>query len=179
MYILSIVGIVIAVIVIVLLLLASIAPKNYHVERSVVIDQPIKKVYNYLRFIKNQDEWSPWKKRDPNIKQTYTGTDGEIGFMVSWESNHKQVGSGEQEIKVLVSPTRIDSELRFFKPWKSQSDGFFILTEINPDKTEVTWGFEGTHKIPANIFGLFFNMDKAVGKDFEEGLSELKRILEN
>jgi hypothetical protein len=179
MYILTIIGIVLVIIVFVLLLLMLIAPKRYHIERSVVIDRPIKEVYNYLRFIKNQDDWSPWKKRDPTMKQTFTGVDGEVGFIVSWDSDHKQVGSGEQEVKILVSPTRIDSELRFFKPWKSQSNGFFILNEINPDKTKVTWGFEGIHKIPVNIFGLLYNMDKAVGKDFEQGLTELKKILEN
>ncbi|MFC7358552.1 SRPBCC family protein [Jejudonia soesokkakensis] len=179
MYILTIIGMVVAIVVVAIILLALIAPKKYHVERSMIIKRPVKEIYKYLRFIKNQDEWSPWKKRDPEMKQTYIGTDGEVGFISKWDSNHKQVGSGEQEIKFLVSPTRIDSELRFFKPWKSKSNGFFILTEINPEKTEVTWGFEGTHKIPANVFGLFFNMDKAVGKDFEEGLSELKRILEN
>lgn len=57
------------------------------------------------------------------------------------------------------------------------SQGFFDLEETN-GKTKVTWGFYGTHKVPVNVMMLFFNMDKAVGKYFEEGLSDLKIELE-
>jgi hypothetical protein len=42
----------------------------------------------------------------------------------------------------------------------------------------VTWGFSGKNKFPFSIMMLFMNMDKAVGKDFEEGLDNLKSILE-
>jgi hypothetical protein len=42
----------------------------------------------------------------------------------------------------------------------------------------VTWGFSGKNKFPVSIMMLFMNMDKTVGKDFEEGLSSLKAQLE-
>ena len=164
-------------ILVVFYVITLIAPKNYKVSRSIEISRPIGEVYEYLRFIKNQDYWSPWKKRDPDMKQTDTGVDGTIGFMVHWDSDHKQVGSGEQEIASLEKNKRIESTLRFLKPFKSISQGFFDLEETN-GKTKVTWGFYGTHKAPINVMMLFFNMEKAVGKDFEEGLSDLKIELE-
>lgn len=40
------------------------------------------------------------------------------------------------------------------------------------------WGFYGVSKFLMNIMMLFMNMDKVVGKDFEEGLVKLKIILE-
>ena len=52
-----------------------------------------------MLLIKNQEYWSPWAERDPNMKRTYTGIDGEIGFVSAWKSDHKQVGSGEQQLK--------------------------------------------------------------------------------
>ena len=81
-------------------------------------------------------------------------------------------------MKRLVPNESIHTQLRFFKPWKSQSDAYFKLA--NKDQgTEVTWGFNGRNKFPFNIMMLFMNMDKAVGGDFEEGLSSLKNNLEN
>ena len=69
--------------------------------------------------------------------------------------------------------------MRFYKPWKSQSDAYLTTRAIDQNKTEVVWGFKGVNKMPSNIFFLFFNMDKTVGKDFEEGLNDLKQILES
>jgi len=61
-----------------LLLLAAIAPKNYNVSRYIEIKRPKNEAFNYLKSLKNQDEWSPWAKRDPNMHQEFTGTDGQV-----------------------------------------------------------------------------------------------------
>ncbi|WP_115461405.1 SRPBCC family protein [Winogradskyella aurantiaca] len=164
-------------IVVLIIFLIAIAPKTYHVHRSINIDRPVEDVFQYLKFLKNHDDWSPWKKKDPNMTQTYTGTDGEVGFVAHWEGN-KDVGVGEQEIKKIIENERIDSQLRFFKPWESESDAYINVEQENKATTRVTWGFSGVNKIPFNVFFLFFSMDKTVGKDFEEGLSNLKVILE-
>lgn len=158
-------------------LLGLIAPKNYDVKRSIVIDRPVHETFRYLKIIKNQDHWSPWKQKDPNMKQTFTGTDGEVGFVSRWEGN-KDVGVGEQEIKRIIENDVIETELRFFKPWKSVSDGYLKVESEDNGKTKVIWGFVGKTPFPFNIFMMFFNMDKTVGKDFEEGLESLKQILE-
>lgn len=157
-------------------LLAMIAPKSYDVSRSIVINKPLADVYNYLKFIKKQDEWSPWAEKDPNMDKTYTGTDGEVGFISAWVGN-KDVGSGEQEIIALKENVEVTSQLRFFKPWKSQSDAYLRVMEESGG-TKVVWGFYGKNKFPISIMMLFMNMDKAVGGDFEYGLSKLKKVLE-
>jgi len=160
-----------------IVLLGTIAPNSYNVSRSVVVDRPVHETFRYLKMVKNQDNWSPWKQKDPNMTQSFSGTDGEIGFVSKWEGN-KDVGSGEQEILRIVENDIIETELRFFKPWKSQSDAYLKVDSVDNGKTRVTWGFSGKNKFPTNIFFLFFNMDKTVGKDFEEGLESLKNILE-
>ncbi len=160
-----------------ILILALIAPKTYDVSRSIEIDKPKKEVFENLRFLKNQDSWSPWNKKDPNMEKKFTGTDGEVGAMSHWIGN-KDVGEGEQEITKIVDGERIESELRFLKPWKSTSDAYLTTEEVASDKTRVTWGFSGKNKFPFSIMMLFMSMDKMVGKDFEEGLSSLKSTLE-
>ncbi len=82
-------------IVVLLILLLIIASKNYHVQRSIVVDRPVNEVFNYIKFIKNQDEWSPWKKRGLNMFQNFDGTDGEVGFI----SKGEEIGMSEQENK--------------------------------------------------------------------------------
>ncbi|TXE10084.1 SRPBCC family protein [Seonamhaeicola algicola] len=163
--------------VVIFTILALIAPKKYHVFRSIEIEKPLTDVFNYLKFIKNQDAWSPWKKKDPDMDQDFEGVDGEVGFISRWNGN-KDVGSGEQEIKRIVKDNIVESELRFFRPWKSESDAYLKVEYLTDNKTKVVWGFSGKNKFPFSIFMLFFNIDKAVGKDFEEGLTELKTILE-
>ncbi len=161
----------------IILILAIIAPKSYDVNRSIVISKPRSEVFDYLRYLRKMDEWSPWAKKDPNMEQKFTGTDGEVGAISYWNGN-KEVGEGEQEIKAIDPGKRIDGELRFMKPWKSQSDCYLITEDASGNGTKVTWGFKGKNKFPMSIMMLFMNMDKAVGKDFEEGLSNLKTKLE-
>lgn len=161
-----------------LLILAAIAPKKYRVTRSTTINKPLVEVFDYIKHVKNQDHWSPWKKRDPNMSQEFIGQDGQVGFISKWDSDHKQVGSGEQEIISIDDNQRMETALRFLKPFKSVSTAFFETRDLGNGQTEVVWGFYGNNKFPFSIFMLFMNMDKAVGRDFEEGLSELKRILE-
>lgn len=165
-------------IVVLLLVLAAIAPKNYNVSRSIEINKTKSVVFDYLKSLKKQDEWSPWGKRDPNMKKKFTGTDGEVGAISYWKGN-KDVGEGEQEITKIVEGDSIESELRFLKPFKSTSDAYIITKEVEQDRTKVIWGFSGKNKFPMSIMMLFMSMDKAIGKDFEEGLASLKEILEN
>ena len=168
---------IITIIVAALVILNFAAPKRFDLNRNIEINASVSTVYNYLKYIKNQDDWSPWKKKDPDMHQEFEGTDGEIGFISRWKGN-KDVGEGEQELKHLVENESVLSELRFFKPWKSESDAYLHLKDMNGNTTRVTWGFSGRNKFPFNIFMLFFNMEKSVGKDFDEGLTSLKSILE-
>ena len=158
--------------------LAVIAPRHYEVHRSIIINRTLPDVFNYLKHIKNQDQWSPWKKKDPNMKQEFVGTDGQVGFIAKWDGN-KEVGLGEQEIINIIENDRVEARLRFFKPWKSESDAVTKVEDLGGGQTKVTWGFLGKNKVPANIFMMLYNVDKHVGKDFEEGLASLKEILES
>lgn len=158
--------------------LAVMAPREYEVKRSIVIDKARPEVYEYLRFLRNMEHWSSWSRKDPNMEHQYRGTDGEVGAISVWKGN-REVGVGEQEITGLVSNERIESRLRFFKPWKSESDAFIHLEEVSPGTTRVEWGFKGRSQLPFSIFMLFINMDRMIGKDFEEGLDALKEELES
>lgn len=165
-------------IVVLIAILAALAPKTYNVSRSIEISRPKAEVFDYLKYLKKQDEWSPWAKRDPNMEQKFTGVDGQVGAISYWKGN-KEVGEGEQELTKIVDGERIESELRFLKPWQSMSDAYLVTEAIDDNSTKVTWGFSGNNKFPMSIMMLFMNMDKMIGKDFEEGLASLKQKMEH
>lgn len=159
-----------------LIILVLIATKSYNVSRSITVNKSLPDVFLYLKFLKNQDNWSPWAEKDPNMNKTFTGKDGEVGFVSAWVGN-KEVGEGEQEITGIVENIVLESQLRFLKPFKSTSDAYLKVEEVK-EGTKVIWGFSGENKFPVSIVMLFMNMDKAIGKDFEYGLNKLKGILE-
>ncbi len=162
--------------VLLLVVMHVMAPKNYQVERKIVVTAQIDTVFKSLCSLKEQQVWSPWAEMDTNMKVEYRGVDGEIGSVTHWVGN-EDVGEGEQEIMKIEGNTDIETELRFLKPFKSTSIGFFKLKELE-NKTEVTWGFRGEHVFPTTIIMLFMDMEKQVGPDFEKGLSKFKAYIE-
>ncbi|WP_394750648.1 SRPBCC family protein [Spongiimicrobium salis] len=164
-------------IVALVVLLGIIAPSKYNVFRTIEIAKPKAEVFEYLKYLKNQQQWSPWEKKDPNMEKKFTGTDGEVGAVSYWNGN-KDVGEGEQEITKIIEGKRVEGQLRFLKPWKSTSDCYLEVEDNASGGTKVTWGFSGKNKFPFSIFMLFFSMDKTVGKDFEDGLQSLKSLME-
>lgn len=159
------------------LIAALIMPKDYAVEKEVTINRPKEQVFNYLKSLKNQDNWSVWYSKDPNIKKNFTGTDGTVGFTSMWDGND-DVGKGEQEITKIEEGSRIDTELRFIEPFESKSNAYMIAEPIDSNSTKVKWGFTGSMPIPMNVMLPFMGIEKSVGKDFQDGLSNLKGILE-
>lgn len=164
-------------IIAVLVIIGLIAPTNYAVEREIAINKPKAEVFEYVKSLKNQDNWSVWSKRDPNIKKTFRGQDGTVGFISAWEGND-EVGKGEQEITKIIYGERIDSDLRFEKPFESISPTYLITESVSDNETKVKWGFSGKSPFPLNIMMLFMNMEESIGKDFDDGLTNLKGILE-
>lgn len=165
-------------IIAVLVIIGLIAPTNYAVEREIAINKPKAEVFEYVKSLKNQDNWSVWSKRDPNIKKTFRGQDGTVGFISAWEGND-EVGKGEQEITKIIDGERIDSDLRFEKPFESISPTYLITESVSDNETKVKWGFSGKSPFPLNIMMLFMNIEESIGKDFDDGLTNLKGILEN
>lgn len=171
-------GITILVIILVPLVAALFIPKEYSLERSVLINQPSDSVFAFLVMLKNQEQFSVWEKMDPAMKKEYRGTDGTVGFVSAWDSKMGDVGSGEQEIKSIIPGERIDYTLRFFKPFKSVSDAWIVTEPAGDSVTAVKWGFAGSMNYPFNVMRIFMNFEEAIGKDYEKGLASLKDILE-
>ncbi|MBI2281753.1 MAG: SRPBCC family protein [Bacteroidetes bacterium] len=170
--------IVIAIIIAIPLIIALFVEKDYAVEREITINKPKQEVFDYVKFLKNQDNFSKWATMDPNMKKTYRGTDGTVGFVSAWESDDENVGVGEQEIKKIAEGERIDFELRFIKPFEATEPAFMSTESVSENQTKVKWGFSGHMNYPMNIMMLFMDFEKMIGDDLQTGLSNLKTVLE-
>jgi uncharacterized protein YndB with AHSA1/START domain len=175
MKILKRIGLGLLAIIAILLIVALFLPKEMHVRREVTIARPRAEVFNYIRYIKNQDNYSKWNMEDPNMKKSYRGTDGTPGFVYSWESD--KMGVGEQEIEKITDGERMNMQLRFVKPFKSVAAAYMTTTDAGAGQTRVEWAFEGHHNWPMNLMGAL--MSGRVGDDLQTGLNNLKKNLES
>jgi len=170
--------VVLILIVAIVLIAAYFMPKKYVVEREITINKPVDSVFNYVRSLKNQNEFSVWANMDPKMKSTYTGTDGAVGSISAWESNVKEVGVGEQEITKIDEGKRIDFALRFKKPMEDTAVGFMSTESVAGNQTKVKWGINGVIPYPMNIMLPMMKMDQMIGNDLQKGLENLKTKLE-
>ena len=163
------------ILVVLLLIVALFIPKNFSYEKSVTIKAPIDSVWNNVNSLTALDKWSPWNDYDPQMKKEMTGMDGTVGAMQSWESNI--VGSGSQKIETIERPTLLETQLNFYKPHKSYGKAYVKLV-TEGSGTKATWGMTGHMPYPMNLLQVFMNMEKMMGKDWDNGLSKLKKLSE-
>ena len=149
---------------------------QYNLKRTVVVDADKETVKNYMGDFENFQEWSPWAEMDEEMEIEISGEAGTVGSSYEWEGN-EDVGEGVMTI-TEVSEDTVKIKLKFEEPFESESPTYYAFKDVD-GKTEVTWYMEGEMSYPWNIMGLFVNMEEAIGKDFEKGLSKLKSKVES
>lgn len=157
-------------IIILLLIVALFVPKDFKAEAQIIINKPEQEVFNYVKYIKNQDNYGKWQLMDPGMDKSYEGTDGTVGFIYKWDS--KELGKGSQKITKVTEGEKIETELFF--GFGDPAHSYLITEDLGGNKTKIIWGITGRSVYPFNLMHLFFNMDS----DFEEGLNTLKKVLE-
>jgi hypothetical protein len=168
----------IAIVVAIFFILAAITKSEYTVTREIIIGQSKRDVFNYIKYLKNQDNYSVWVMMDPGMTKEYQGIDGTVGFSSAWNSDNKKVGRGEQVITAITDTGQLDTEIHFIKPFEGRAKASMKTGNVSPGKTQVIWTFTSKMAYPMNIMLLFMNMDKMIGGDLETGLSNLKNVLE-
>jgi hypothetical protein len=166
----------IAVIILVFLVVVALQPADFRITRSTTIAAPADVVFTQVNDFHKWDAWSPWAKLDPAMKQTYDGTPAGVGAIYSWVGN-KDVGEGRMTITQSRPGELVGIKLEFLKPFAQVNNTEFAL-KPDGDKTAVTWSMNGTNNFMAKGFGLFMNLDKMVGGDFEKGLAQMKLVAE-
>ena len=146
------------------------------IEKSIEIRKNSNLVFDYLKFTKNQDNFSVWNMTDPGMDKKYQGTDGTVGFIYSWDSTIKNVGAGAQKITGITDGKSIDYEIKFLRPMQNTGKSRFEIISTGLGVSTVRWIFDSPSKFPMSLFTPIFK--RMLGKDIEKGLANLKAILE-
>src|SRR5690606_28359595 len=165
--------IVLLVIIAIPFIVALFVPKQFANEGQVVINKPIHEVFDYIKYVKNQDNFGVWQLSDPDMNTTEEGEDGTVGFKYSWDS--EKLGKGAQVITNIVEGERMESDMFFLDFDDRPNKAYISVEEQAPGQTLVKWGISGKTPYPWNLMSLLHNMDN----DFNEGLANLKEILES
>jgi effector-binding domain-containing protein len=170
----SFLGISLVIVVLIILIAGFMQPKDLSIERSVSINASHNVVFNQIKFFKNWTNWSPMVDKEPNIKISYLGLDGQFGSSFQWKSD--DLGEGEVSNTGIFN-NRLDYNVQFISPWESNADGSFITEDLGNNNSKVTWKMVKHGTFPFNAFNYF--IEKIIGKDFENGLSLLKKYAES
>jgi uncharacterized protein YndB with AHSA1/START domain len=169
-------AIIVVVLIAALLVYAATRPDTFRVQRTANINAPPEKIFALINDLHGWDAWSPYEKKDPLMKRTYSGAVQGTGAVYAWEGN-REVGTGRIEITESTSPSRVLLNLHMIKPFEGYSVVEFTLEPVG-GSTKVTWSIRGAMPFFSRVVGLFINMDRMMGRDFDTGLANLKTAVE-
>ena len=174
-----IVLLVIILAILTLLVVASLRPPTFRIERSTRIAAPMVQVAELIDDFRQWGKWSPWEHLDPTMTRTFSGAQSGVGAVYEWESKGK-AGAGRMEITEMRAGAErglIAIKLDFLKPFKASNTAEFTMTPTDAG-TDLNWAMFGPSPFVSKLMGLFMDFDKMVGKDFEAGLAALKKNAE-
>jgi uncharacterized protein YndB with AHSA1/START domain len=166
----------IAALIILVLALAQQKPDTFRVERSTTINASPERVFELINDFRHFSEWSPWEKLDPDMTRTLTGPASGTGSVYEWSGNGK-AGAGRMEIVESVPSSRVTMRLNFLRPFKSQSTAEYSIQPLS-GTTKITWAMHGPSPLVSKVMQVFMSMDTMIGKDFDEGLANIKHVAE-
>jgi len=148
-------------------------PSTVHVERRTIIAAPAAAVFPYVNNYRLFNAWSPWAKKDPDTRYTFSGPESGVGAKLGWAS--KAMGDGSQEIVESETDRRVKVALDFGGMGKATAT---YTLQAEGGGTQVTWGFDEDfgNNLLARYFGLL--LERFIGEDYEQGLANLKAVVE-
>jgi len=159
----------------VVLVIASRRPDRFEIARTARISAPAERLFPMINELVVMNSWNPYALREKGGTASYSGPPSGRGARFDFSGGKS--GSGSIEIMEAAPSTRVTMRLAMVKPFKADNTVVFSLAPQGP-ATDVTWAMSGLQPLMAKVMTLFIDCDRMVGKDFEEGLANLKRLAE-
>ncbi len=174
--IIAVIAVVLGLAIAIVLIIAATKPNSFSVQRATLVKAPAEEIYPFINDFHQWGSWSPYEHKDPAMKRTYSGAASGKGAVYAWDGD-RNVGSGRMEILDASTPAKIVIKLDFFTPFEGHNTAEFTMLPQG-NATNLTWLMHGPAPFMAKIMHMFMNIDRMVGKDFEIGLANLKRLTE-
>jgi hypothetical protein len=169
---------ILASVIIVFCAIVAMQPNDFKVSRSSMIIASPDKIFEQINDFHQWNNWSPWAKIDPNSKTSFDGANQGEGSIMIWDSENQEVGKGRMKIVDSTPNTFIKIQLNFEEPMAGESFVEFNIDKKNDTQNELTWTMYGTNNFIGKAMGLIFDCDTMIGKKFEEGLNNIKTLVE-
>ncbi|HWV90762.1 MAG TPA: SRPBCC family protein [Burkholderiales bacterium] len=166
-----------AAVIVVFLIVVALQPSDFRIERSATMRAPAPAAFAQVNDFQNWQAWSPWEKVDPALKRQYDGPKAGTGAVYAWQGN-KDVGEGRMTIMESRPAEVVRIKLEFFKPFAATNTAEFSFKPAGADTTAVTWSMAGQNTFLSKAISLFIDMDRMVGGMFDQGLTQMKAIVE-
>ena len=166
---------IVAVIVLVLGVAAT-RPATFHIERSLTMAAPPEKVFALINDLHAWPRWAPQDREDSTMKRVFSGAPSGVGAICDWEGRGAS-GKGTLTIVESDAPRKVVVQADWVNPFKTRNMNAFVL-EPDGTGTRVTWSMSGPNLFMMKLMSVFTNMDKMMGKHFEDGLANLKSVAE-
>jgi hypothetical protein len=167
----------VAAVIVVFLIVVALQPSDFRIERSATMRAPAPAAFAQVNDFQNWQAWSPWEKVDPALKRQYEGPKAGTGAVYAWQGN-KDVGEGRMTIMESRPAEVVRIKLEFFKPFAATNTAEFSFKPAGADSTAVTWSMAGQNTFLSKAISLFIDMDRMVGGMFDQGLTQMKAIVE-
>ena len=167
----------VAAVIVVFLIVVALQPTDFRIERSATMRAPAPAAFAQVNDFQNWQAWSPWEKVDPALKRQYDGPKAGTGAVYAWQGN-KDVGEGRMTIMESRPGELVRIKLEFFKPFAATNTAEFSFKPAGADTTAVTWSMAGQNTFLSKAISLFIDMDRMVGGMFDQGLTQMKAIVE-
>jgi hypothetical protein len=148
---------------------------EFAIERSIRIAASDTTVFELINDLRKWEHWNPNGRGDTAMERTYSGEARGIGAIATWRS--RRSGAGKMQITSATPCSEIIVAIDFERPVKVRNVNTFQLTRAGSE-TILTWSMRGPKPPLAKLLGLIFNVDKAMVKHFDDGLSKLESIAE-
>ncbi|MFS4459156.1 SRPBCC family protein [Bdellovibrio sp. HCB2-146] len=171
------IGLIIGGLILVFLGYVATREGKFRYERSGLIQAPPEKIFPYISDFKKGGLWSPYEQMDPNMKKSYSGTDGQAGSTMEFEGN-QDAGSGKLEILNIVPNQSVDIKLTMIKPLHAENLVQYTLTP-EAGGTRFTWSMSGDGGFMGKLINVFIDCEAMIAGQFDVGIENLKKLVES
>jgi hypothetical protein len=155
------------------LIAAAVLPKKLDLNHSITIAAPQQKVADYIKILKNQEEYSVWITDAPGTKLTYEGVDGTVGAKQNF------TGGGSTGTMEITNSTAdaLDVKLAMTEPFASTAQTGYKYIAVDSAHTTINSWYKEETGWPMNLLSQTMGK-KIIAVNEERILQNLKTILE-
>lgn len=141
-----------------IVIVGVLLPSHGHVERSVVVSNPVRQIYDSVNTLRRFPEWSPQRRLDPKLFMEYEGVRSGPGATVKWRGN-ETVGNGSLSIVSSEPDSQVKMALEDDSAGTNKTYTITLEPSENKKTTRIVWAYDVDYgwDLAARYAGLYIH----------------------